>query len=53
MVLLLLASHEETIVMNPTLSPKSFGPLLITRDGTNRFCLVLDPAEYEITKGLV
>lgn len=53
MVLLLLALHEETTVMNPTISPKSFGPFLITRDGTNRFGLALDPTEYEIPKGLV
>lgn len=53
MVLLLLALHEEAIDMNPTISPKSSGPHLITRDGTSRFCLVLDPTEYEIPKGLV
>lgn len=47
MVLLLLVLYEEAIDMNPTISLKSFGPYLITRDGRNRFHLVLDPTEYE------
>jgi len=45
MVLLLPVLHEEPTDMNPTISQKSFGPYVITRHGTNQFCLVLDPTE--------
>lgn len=53
MVPFLLVLHEEPIDMNPTISLKSFGPYLMTKDGANRFCLVLDPTEYEIPRVLV
>lgn len=53
LVLLLLIFHKEPIDINPSIPLKSFGPFQITRDGANRFCLVLDPTEYEIPRVLV